>query len=225
MLFAAPFNNNSLKEKIMSFCNISNQASYPFILPDLPYSKDSFLPYFTAETFDYHHGGHHKSYVTNLNNLFKNDESLIGKTLEELITTSNNSNQAIFNNAAQIWNHTFFFHSIKPNGGGRPQGNVSERINKDFGSFENFATEFKQAATSQFGSGWVWLVVNDGRLQIVKTANAETPITKGLQPILACDVWEHAYYIDYRNRRPDYISIFIDHMINWEFVESNLSKK
>ena len=205
----------------MSFCNISNQASYPFVLPELPYSKDSFMPYFTQETFDYHHGKHHQTYVTNLNNLLKNEESLQNKNLEELIVLSNNSNQAIFNNAAQIWNHTFFFNSIKPNGGGNPEGKILDQIILDFGSVENFITEFKQAALAQFGSGWVWLVVNNGHLEILKTTNAETPITKGLRPILTCDVWEHAYYIDYRNRRIDYITVFIEQMINWEFTNNN----
>jgi Fe-Mn family superoxide dismutase len=204
----------------MSFCNISNQSLYPFVLPELPYSKDSFLPYFTGETFDYHHGQHHKAYVTNLNNLLKSEEDLQKKNLEELIILSSGSNQAIFNNAAQIWNHTFFFNSIKP-GGSVLQGAILNQILSDFGTVENFTAEFKKNAMAQFGSGWVWLVVRGGHIEIIKTANAETPISMGLQPIIACDVWEHAYYIDYRNRRLDYVTVFIEHMINWEFANKN----
>lgn len=204
----------------MSFCSISNQSLYPFILPELPYAKDSFMPYFTSETFDYHHGQHHKAYVTNLNNLLEAEKDLQTKNLEEIIILSSNSNQAIFNNAAQVWNHTFFFNSIIP-GGTAMQGALLNQILSDFGSVENFTAEFKKNALAQFGSGWVWLVVKEGHIEIMKTANAQTPITLGLQPILACDVWEHAYYIDYRNRRLDYVTVFIDHMINWEFVGKN----
>ncbi|XVN43047.1 MAG: superoxide dismutase [Candidatus Rickettsia vulgarisii] len=208
----------------MTYCNHSNQTSYPFILPELPYGKGDFVPHFSSETFDYHYGKHHQAYVTNLNNLLQNESNWQKKTLEEIITSlsTDSSKTAIFNNAAQIWNHSFFWHSIKPAGGGKPTGKMLEMINKDFGSYENFVTEFKQAAVSQFGSGWAWLVLNNGKLEIVKTANAETPITKNIKPLLACDVWEHAYYIDYRNKRPDYVSIFIDHMINWEFAEKHL---
>jgi Fe-Mn family superoxide dismutase len=208
----------------MVFCNHSNQKTQPFVLPDLPFGKDDFKPHFSAETFDYHHGKHHNAYVTNLNNLLPNNPEFKGKELEEIISLSNNSNAAVFNNAAQIWNHTFFWNSIKPKGGGKPTGAVLSQIEKDFGSYEKFAEDFKQAAVTQFGSGWAWLVYHDGKLQIVKTANAETPITKGMEPILACDVWEHAYYIDYRNKRPDYVSIFIEHMINWDFAGVHLEK-
>ena len=207
----------------MTYCKKSNQTSYPFILPDLPYSKDSFLPHFTPETFDYHHGKHHQAYVTNLNNLLQDDKIFVNNDLEEIIIKSHDSHPAIFNNAGQIWNHTFFWNSIKPNGGGTPSQTLLEQINKDFTSFEKFIAEFKQAATSQFGSGWAWLVFHDAKLQIIKTSNAETPISKGIYPLLACDVWEHAYYIDYRNRRPDYVTTYIDHMINWEFAEQRLS--
>ncbi|WP_121543080.1 superoxide dismutase [Candidatus Rickettsia colombianensi] len=209
----------------MTYCNKSNQTSYPFILPDLPYEKESFKLHFTPETFDYHHGKHHNAYVQNLNNLLKDKEELQKKDLEEIIKwSSQNSNAAIFNNAAQIWNHTFFWHSIKPQGGGKPSGKILEQINKDFGSFEGFCEQFKQEAVGQFGSGWAWLVYYDNRLQIIKTTNAGTPIANGMKPLLACDVWEHAYYIDYRNKRPDYVDIFIKHMINWQFVEDNLIK-
>ncbi len=208
----------------MIFCHKADQQSYPFILPELPYRKDDFVPHFSAETFDYHYSKHHQAYVTNLNNLLQNNQILQKKSLEEIIISSstNQSEVAIFNNAAQIWNHSFFWHSIKPQGGGKPSGQILKRINQDFGSYENFVTEFKQIAVSQFGSGWAWLVDNNGKLQIIKTSNAETPITKSIKPLLTCDVWEHSYYINYRNNRPDYISAFIDHMINWQFVEENL---
>lgn len=209
----------------MVYCNKSNQISYPFVLPSLPYEKDSFEPHFTAKTFDYHHGKHHNTYVQNLNNLLKDKEDLQKKNLEEIIIwSSQNSSPAIFNNAAQIWNHTFFWHSIKPKGGDKPTDKILEHINKDFGSFENFCTQFKTEAVGQFGSGWAWLVYHDNRLQIVKTSNAGTPIANGIRPLLACDVWEHAYYIDYHNKRLDYVDIFIKHMINWEFIEDNLIK-
>ena len=209
----------------MVYCDKSNQTSYPFILPDLPYDKESFKPYFTHETFDYHHGKHHNAYVQNLNNLLKDKEELQKKDLEEIIEwSSQNSNTAIFNNAAQIWNHTFFWYSIKPQGGGKPSGKILEQINKDFSSFEEFCQQFKQDAVGQFGSGWAWLVYHNNGLQIIKTANAGTPIANGMKPLLACDVWEHAYYIDYHNKRSDYVDIFIKHMINWQFVEDNLIK-
>ncbi|AFB21082.1 superoxide dismutase [Rickettsia canadensis] len=209
----------------MVYCNKSNQTSYPFILPDLPYDKESFKPHFTHETFDYHHGKHHNTYVQNLNNLLKDKEELQKKDLEEIIEwSSQNSNTAIFNNAAQIWNHTFFWYSIKPQGGGKPSGKILEQINKDFSSFEEFCQQFKQDAVGQFGSGWTWLVYHNNGLQIIKTANAGTPIANGMKPLLACDVWEHAYYIDYHNKRSDYVDIFIKHMINWQFVEDNLIK-
>lgn len=208
----------------MTYCKNSNQEKYPFILPDLPFNKDDFKPHFTAETFEYHHGKHHNAYVVNLNNLLHDNREMMDLDLESIILASNNSNAAIFNNAAQIWNHTFFWHSISPKGGGRPEGDILAQIERDFDSYEKFASDFKQAAISQFGSGWAWLTYKDGALHIVKTANAATPITDGHEPIIACDVWEHAYYIDYRNRRPDYLSVFIDHMINWDFALLRLQK-
>ncbi|WP_316353741.1 superoxide dismutase [Candidatus Trichorickettsia mobilis] len=208
----------------MIYSTHSNQNSYPFILPELPFNREDFLPHFTAETFEYHHGKHHQAYVTNLNNLLQNNQELQDKSLEELIKLTHSKNQALFNNAAQIWNHSFFWHSIKPNGGKIPGEKMLNHINKDFGSFENFVTEFKTAAVSQFGSGWAWLVCEQGKLKIIKTANADTPITQDIQPLLACDVWEHAYYVDYRNKRPDYVTTYIEHMINWEFAELNCNE-
>lgn len=210
----------------MYYSDEANQIHAPFILPDLPYSKESFEPHFTAETFDYHHGKHHQAYVTNLNKLLETNKELKDKSLEDIIILSNTDKflKSIFNNAAQIWNHTFFWHSMTPNPSSKPSGKLLEHINKDFGSLENLITEFKSAATSQFGSGWAWLVCHEDKLQIVKTSNAETPITQGMQPLLACDVWEHAYYIDYRNKRPDYVNTYMEHLINWDFAKTNFDK-
>lgn len=209
----------------MTYCNRSNQKQYPFELPNLPYKKDEFMPDFTPETFDYHYDKHHNAYVANLNNLLKEGKEFHDIDLEQIIAKSYSKNFAVFNNAAQIWNHTFFWNSIKPKGGGKPEGKIGKQIEQDFGSYEDFATQFKQAAVSQFGSGWAWLVydTSENKLSIMKTSNADTPITqKNTHPLIACDVWEHAYYIDYRNKRPDYVSIFIEKMINWEFAEMQL---
>lgn len=206
----------------MTYCIHSNQAKYPFELPKLPYNKDAFIPHFSAETFDYHHGKHHNTYVVKLNELLDQNQEYMGHDLESVIHKSFDSNQAIYNNAAQIWNHTFFWHSISPNGGGKPTGKMLEKIEKDFGSYEKFTEEFKGAAMSQFGSGWAWLVDDSGTLRIMKTANANNPLSKKVQPLIACDVWEHAYYVDYRNKRPDYVTTFLEHMINWEFAEKHL---
>lgn len=208
----------------MTYCNHSNQKLYPFVLPELPFDKKAFEPHFSAETFEYHHEKHHNTYVVNLNNLLNDNKEMAELDLESIIWASRSSNVAIFNNAAQVWNHSFFWHSIHPNGGGQPTGEILEQINQDFGSWDRFVTEFKQAALTQFGSGWAWLCYKNGKLHIVKTANAETPITDGYEPIIACDVWEHAYYIDYRNRRADYVTTFLDHMINWEFASLHLAK-
>ena len=207
-----------------TYCDHSNQEEYPFKLPELPFAKDAFAPHFSAETFEYHHGKHHNAYVTNLNKLLDENKEMTDMDLEQLIIKSRDSNAAIFNNAAQIWNHSFFWYSIKPGAGGKPSGDMLAQIEKDFGTYEIFATEFKQAAMTQFGSGWAWLVYQDGKLKIVKTANSETPITQGMQPLIACDVWEHAYYIDYRNARPNYVSTFLDNMINWDFAEMHLNR-
>lgn len=209
----------------MTYCDHSNQTEYPFVLPELPYEKNAFEPHFSVETFDYHHGMHHNAYVTNLNKLLENNKEMIGLDLEQIIKTSHNTNHAIFNNAAQIWNHSFFWSSIKPGAGGKPTGAMLDKINEDFGSYEEFAIQFKQAAITQFGSGWAWLVLNtSNKLEIVKTANAETPLTDNLSPLIACDVWEHAYYIDYRNKRPDYVTIFLEHMVNWDFASMHMHR-
>lgn len=195
-----------------------------FTLPPLPYAANALEPHMSANTFSFHHAKHHNAYVTNLNNLLK-DSPLAGKTLEEIILASagDASKAGIFNNAAQVWNHTFFWNSMKPNGGGQPTGKIGEKINADFGSFDAFKDAFKQAATTQFGSGWAWLVLGkDGKLKITKTGNADLPMAHGEKALLTIDVWEHAYYLDYQNRRPDFVTAYLDHLVNWEFAEKNL---
>ena len=199
--------------------------SSPFQLPKLPYADNALEPHISANTISFHYGKHHQTYVTKLNELVANTE-FASMSLEDIIKkTSNNSDKiAIFNNAAQIWNHTFYWNCLKPNGGGLPNGAIAEKINATFGSYEKFKTEFANAALTQFGSGWAWLVVEANTLKIVKTPNAETPITKGQIPLLTIDVWEHAYYIDYQNKRPDYTNTVIDKLLNWDFANENLLK-
>ncbi len=193
-------------------------------LPDLPYDKNALEPYISSKTLEFHHGKHHAAYVTNTNNLIQGTP-LENADLETIIKESaQDSNKVgIFNNSAQVWNHTFYWYSMKPNGGGEPPKSLLDQIIKDFGSFDNFKNEFKQAAATQFGSGWAWLVLDpaDKKLKVVKTPNAETPFIKGLKPLLTIDVWEHAYYLDYQNRRPDYIDTFINKLINWDFALKN----
>ncbi|WBQ14098.1 superoxide dismutase [Hyphomonadaceae bacterium BL14] len=196
-----------------------------FTLPDLPYTRDALAPHISAETLDFHHGKHHKAYVDKANDLVKGTE-LDGADLETAIRTAwQRKDAALFNNAAQIWNHTFYWQSMSPDGGGRPSGKLAEAIDRDFGSFEKFADAFKAAGAGQFGSGWAWLVVKDGKLEIRKTPNAETPITEaGVTPLLTMDVWEHAYYLDFQNRRPDYMGAFLEKLVNWEFAAENFAK-
>lgn len=188
-----------------------------FTLPELPWKKDALTPFISEETIEYHYGKHHQAYVNNLNNLIKGTE-FENYPLEEIIKTAQGG---IFNNAAQVWNHTFYWESLMPNAPEKPEGKLLKLIEESFGSFEEFKTKFSQAAATQFGSGWAWLVVNNGKLEIVQTGNAENPMTKGLRPILTCDVWEHAYYIDYRNKRPDYIENFFK-IINWGKVAERM---
>ena len=187
-------------------------------LPPLPYAKDALAPHISAETLDFHYGKHHQAYVTNVNKMIEGTPNE-GKSLEEIIQAADGG---LFNNAAQVWNHTFYWHSMAPGGGGEPSGPVLEAVNRDFGSVADFAATMKQAAVSQFGSGWAWLVENDGKLEVIKTANADTPIKHGQKPLLTIDVWEHAYYIDYRNARPKYVDTFLEHLLNWNFVEQNM---
>lgn len=188
-------------------------------LPSLPYAIDALAPHISAETLEFHHGKHHQTYVTNLNNLIVGTE-FENLSLEDIVARSSGG---IFNNAAQVWNHTFYWNSLKPNGGGAPTGAIADAINAAFGSFEKFKEEFSKCAVTTFGSGWAWLVKNaDGSLALVSTSNAGCPLTAGQKPILTCDVWEHAYYIDYRNARPKYLEAFWN-LVNWEFAESNLT--
>ncbi|MCE2715692.1 MAG: superoxide dismutase [Pseudomonadota bacterium] len=194
-----------------------------FTLPSLPYAKNALAPYISEQTLDFHHGKHHQTYVTNLNNLVQGTENE-SKGLEELINLSHAKADmaGIFNNAAQVWNHAFFWHCMKPNGGGQPTGAIAEKINTAFGSYEKFAAEFKQAALTQFGSGWAWLVQEGDTLKIIKTPNADLPMVHNQTALLTCDVWEHAYYLDYQNRRADFVQTFLDHLLNWDFVNQNL---
>lgn len=193
-------------------------------LPPLPYANGALAPHISENTLNYHYGKHHQAYVTNLNNLLT-DSPLAGKTLDEIIHASFNKADlaGVFNNAAQVWNHTFYWNSMKPNGGGEPSGKVADMINQAFGSFAIFKDEFKKAATTQFGSGWAWLVLDNGHLKITKTGNADLPMVHGQKALLTCDVWEHAYYLDYQNLRPNYVDVFLNHLVNWDFVESNLN--
>lgn len=192
-------------------------------LPELPYAKDALEPHISAKTLEFHHDKHHNAYVVNTNKFIEGTD-LANASLEEIIksTAGNTEKTGIFNNAAQVWNHTFYWNCMKKNGGGKPTGEIAERINKDFGSYEKFLEEFKNAGATQFGSGWAWLVIRNGKLEVMKTSNADTPIAHGITPLLTVDVWEHAYYLDYQNRRPDYLSIFSDNLINWDFVNSNI---
>ena len=192
-------------------------------LPNLPYDKKALEPHISSRTLDFHHGKHHNAYVTNLNKLIK-ETNLASETLENIIkVTVNDADKAgIFNNAAQVWNHTFYWQSMKPNGGGVPSGDIAEKIIADFGSHDNFISQFKNAGLTQFGSGWAWLVLKNNKLEIMKTSNADTPIAHGIKPLLTVDVWEHAYYLDYQNGRGNYLDTFFNHLINWEFVNSNL---
>ncbi len=190
-----------------------------FSLPELPYELNALEPHISKETLEFHYGKHHNTYVTNLNNLTAGTEHE-NATLEDIIQ---NSEGGLFNNAAQVWNHTFYWHCLSPNGGGEPTGALLEAINSTFGSFAEFKEKFSQTAITTFGSGWAWLVKNSqGQLELISTANADTPMTKGHTALLTCDVWEHAYYIDYRNARPKYVEAFWQ-LVNWDFVNQNFS--
>ena len=196
-----------------------------FELPPLPYSKSALEPHMSERTLDFHHGRHHQAYVTNLNNLIKGKPEE-RQSLEDLIRSSHRdeAKTGIFNNAAQVWNHTFFWNSLKPGGGGAPSGALQAAINAAFGSVEKFKEEFKAAAVGQFGSGWAWLVLDKGALKVTKTANAVNPLVEGQSALLTCDVWEHAYYLDFQNRRPDFVQTFLDHLVNWDSAAANFAK-
>lgn len=192
-------------------------------LPDLPYAKNALEPHISAETLEFHHDKHHAAYVNKLNELLPGS-GLEGKELDEIIkaTAGDSSKANIFNQAAQVWNHTFYWNCLTANGGGEPTGDLKAKIEEAFGSYAKFREEFKNAAVSQFGSGWAWLVADSvgGQLSISKTANADTPLDHNQVAVLTCDVWEHAYYIDYRNRRPDYVDTFLDKLVNWDYANA-----
>lgn len=193
-------------------------------LPDLPYAKNALEPHISARTLEFHHDKHHKAYVDNANKLLEGT-GLEKEDTEKIIkeVAGDASRIGIFNNAAQAWNHAFFWTCLKPGGGGRPTGQVAKKIEVDFGSYEKFAEGLKNAGVTQFGSGWAWLVLKEGKLEVMKTANADTPVAHGIKPLLTIDVWEHAYYLDYQNRRPDFLQAVIDNLINWDFVNSRLA--
>lgn len=190
----------------------------PFALPPLPYPKDALAPHISAETLDFHHGKHHAAYITRLNQLVEADAALAGKGLDDLVRSATG---VVFNQAAQAWNHTFYWQSLRPHGGGEPTGAIAAAINKSFGSFAAFKEKFTAVAAGHFGSGWAWLVQSGGRLEIVDTHDAGNPLTQGKKPILTCDVWEHAYYIDYRNARPKYVEAWWN-LVNWEHASAQL---
>lgn len=197
-----------------------------FSLPELPYARNALAPLISEQTFDFHYGKHHQAYVTNLNKLLEGHD-WADAPLEKVIKASalDASKTGIFNNSAQVWNHTFFWHSMTPGGGGKPDGDVAALIDRDFGSYDAFRSAFAQAGATQFGSGWAWLVIKGGKLELRKTPNAETPLTEpGATALLTLDVWEHAYYLDFQNRRPDFISAFLDNLVNWRFANDNLAK-
>ena len=192
-------------------------------LPELPYAKGALAPVISANTLEFHHGKHHRAYVDNLGKLIAGTD-LADADLETIIrkVAGDPARAGIFNNAAQVWNHSFYWKCLKAGGGGTPTGAVAAKINAAWGSYEKFAEELKNAGVTQFGSGWAWLVLEGGQLKITKTANADTPIARGAKPLLTLDVWEHAYYLDYQNRRPDYLAAVIGRLINWDFVNANL---
>ena len=198
--------------------------SAPFSLPPLPYADNALEPLISANTLSFHYGKHHKAYVDNLNKLVEGKD-LAQMSLEDIIRKSAGDAAlvGVFNNAAQIWNHTFYWNSLKPNGGGKPTGAIAAAIDKDLGGYDKFKADFANAAVTQFGSGWAWLVSDAGVLKIVKTGNAEVPLTKGQKPLLTIDVWEHAYYLDYQNLRAKYVETLIDKLLNWDFANANFA--
>jgi Fe-Mn family superoxide dismutase len=202
----------------------STSGAAPFhILPVLPFAENALEPIITARTIQFHYGKHHKAYVDNINKLIS-ETDLQGKSLDQIInsTAGKSDRAAIFNNAAQIWNHTFYWKSLNPKGGAEPPAALRQKLEASFGSVDAFKKEFAAAAVTQFGSGWAWLVVDAGKLKVVKTANAENPMTAGFKPLLTIDVWEHAYYLDYQNRRADYVNAVLDKLLNWEFALENM---
>ena len=195
----------------------------PIELPPLPFEQNALEPHISANTLSFHYGKHHQAYVTNLNGLIK-DTPLGSKSLEEIIkeTAGKADKAGVFNNAAQVWNHTFYWNSMKPGGGGKPSGAIAAKIDSDLGGYDKFVDAFKTAGATQFGSGWAWLVLDGGKLKVAKTPNADLPMAHGQTALLTMDVWEHAYYLDYQNARPNYIQTFVEKLVNWDFVNKNL---
>ncbi len=202
----------------------ASQAASAITLPPLPWAQNALAPTISENTLSFHYGKHHQAYVTNTVKMIAGTE-FEKAPLEDIIRkTGGRPDQAgLFNNAAQVYNHTFYWHSMKPGGGGEPQGKMAEKIKESFGSYQKFVEVFSNAAATQFGSGWAWLVEEGGKLRVVKTPNAETPLTTSAKPLITIDVWEHAYYLDYQNRRADYIKAFIEKLLNWDFAEENLA--
>lgn len=202
----------------------AHAAAGPFILPPLPYPDQALSPTISANTIGFHYGKHHQGYINQLNQLVTGTPLAEQPLTAVITTTAGKADQAaIFNNAAQVWNHTFYWNSLRPKGGGKPTGPLADLIDQSFGGYDAFKAEFTKAATSQFGSGWAWLVKDGDKLTIAKTSNADTPIAHGQKPLLTVDVWEHAYYLDYQNRRADYVAAVLDNLINWEFAAQNLA--
>ncbi len=194
-------------------------------LPPIPWADNALEPYISERTISFHYGKHHRTYVENTNKLIK-DTEFAGLPLEEIVvkTAGKPEYASIFNNASQSWNHTFFWNSMEPGGGGTPSGKLAEMINRTFGSFDKFREEFASAALTQFGSGWAWLAIDNGVLKVTKTSNADSPLAHGQTPLITIDVWEHAYYLDYQNRRKDFIDAYLNNLVNWDFAEENLKK-
>jgi Fe-Mn family superoxide dismutase len=201
------------------------RAAPAHVLPPLPYGDGALDPVISAKTIGFHYGKHHKAYVDNLNKLIAGTD-MADMSLEQVILTSagNADKAGVFNNAAQVWNHSFYWASLKPGAGGKPSGKLADNIDTGFGGYDAFRKELATAAMGQFGSGWAWLVADAGKLKVVKTGNADNPMTKGMKPLLTIDVWEHAYYLDYQNRRADYVNAVIDKLLNWDFAAENLAK-
>ena len=200
-----------------------NAPASPFTLPPLPWSEDALAPVVSAKTIGLHYGKHHRAYVTKLNELVAGTP-MADMPLERVILESaGGKNQKVFNNAAQTWNHTFFWNCLRPNGGGKPGSQIAQRIDSDLGGLDAFKKTFAETAVNTFGSGWAWLAMKDGKLEIMSTSNADNPLTKGATPLLTIDVWEHAYYVDYENRRPEFVAAVIDKLLNWEFAEKQMA--
>jgi superoxide dismutase, Fe-Mn family len=222
-LFNFIFKGRKMNNTLENFSKAA-QSGNTYVLAPLPYADNALEPVISAHTLSFHYGKHHKAYVDNLNKLVA-DTALVGQSLEEIIkATAGQADKAgIFNNAAQVWNHMFYWHSLSPNGGGEPPAALKQKIEAAFGSVDACKKELANAAVTQFGSGWAWLVQDGDKLAIAKTSNADSPLTKNSRPLLTIDVWEHAYYLDYQNRRPDYVNTILDKLINWEFAAANLS--